>query len=83
MEPFIEIQDAKYLEEYKIYLKFDDGKEKIVDFSNFILNAKHPDIKKYQDIQNFKAFNLEYGDLEWNDYELAFPIYDLYNKSIL
>ena len=26
-------------------------------------------IKKYEDLKLFKKFNLEYGELEWNDRE--------------
>ncbi|HIP30340.1 MAG TPA: DUF2442 domain-containing protein [Sulfurospirillum arcachonense] len=82
MSDFISIENAKYIEDYKIYIKFNDGKENIVDFKNFIEHSSHPDIKKYQDKNLFKNFSLDYGDIEWNDYELAFPIYDLYRGQI-
>jgi hypothetical protein len=83
MNKYIFIETAKYLVNYQIHLKFNDGKERILDFSKFILESKHPDIKKYQDIKLFKKFNLKYGEIEWNDYELVFPIYDLYQGKIL
>ncbi len=67
---------------YKICLKFNDGKEQIIDFSVFIKKSQHPDIKKYQSINEFKKFHLTHGDLEWNDYELVLPIYDLYQGDI-
>jgi hypothetical protein len=82
MIDYLEIENVKYIDHYKLYLKFNDGKENIVDFSNFILNSKHPDIKKYQDIELFKNFNFEYGKIQWNDYELVFPIADLYENKI-
>jgi hypothetical protein len=82
MSDFISIENAKYVEDYKIYLKFNDGKESTVDFREFIEKSNHPDIKKYSDKKLFSKFNLEYGDIEWNDYELAFPIYDLYKGQI-
>jgi hypothetical protein len=82
MIDYLEIENVKYIDHYKLYLKFNDGKENIVDFSNFILNSKHPDIKKYQDIELFKNFNFEYGEIQWNDYELVFPIADLYENNI-
>ena len=78
----LSIEQAKYLEGYKISLKFNDGKESVVDFKEFLYNAKHPDIQKYKDIERFQSFEIDYGDLEWNDYELAFPIADLYNNTI-
>lgn len=78
MKQYISIEQASYVDEYKIHLKFNDGKENTVDFRNFILSSQHPEIKKYQDKNLFKNFNLEYGEIEWNDYDLVFPIYDLY-----
>ena len=82
MSKLISIKKARYINEYKIYLKFNDNKEKILDFKNFIIKSKHPDIKKYKDKNLFKKFNLEYGELQWNDYELVFPINDLYKGKI-
>lgn len=82
MEKTINIKNAKYISEYKISLTFDDKTKKVVDFENFIKKAQHPDIKKYQNLTLFKKFNVNYGDLEWNGYELAFPIYDLYGNNI-
>ena len=77
------IEDAQYLEDYKISLKFNDGAKRVVDFKDFLQKAKHPDIQKYKDIEKFKSFEISYGDLEWNDYELAFPVADLYNNTIV
>ena len=82
MPKLISIEKAKYIDGYKISLLFNDGKENILDFENFIVKSQHPDIKKYLDLKLFKNFNLEYGELEWNDYDLAFPVYDLYKGSI-
>ena len=82
MERYISIEKAKYIDDYKIYLKFNDGKENILDFKRFILSSQHPEIRKYQDKNLFKNFNLEYGEIEWNDYDLAFPIYDLYQGTL-
>ena len=82
MEKYISIEEAKYMDGYKIYMRFNDGKENILDFEDFILKAQHPDIKKYRNIELFKNFNFEHGEIEWNDYDLAFPIYDLYQNDI-
>ena len=82
MYKVISIEKAKYIDDYKIYLLFNDGKKNIIDFKNFIVKSQHPDIQKYKDLNLFKNFNLEYGEIEWNDYDLTFPIYDLYNGTI-
>ena len=39
--------------------------------------------RKFLDINEFKKFKIEYGDLVWNDYEMCFPIIDLYEDNIL
>jgi hypothetical protein len=78
----IKITSAHYISDYKLEINFDDNTRKIVDFASFIDNSQHPDIKKYQEKKRFKNFSLDYGDLHWNDYELAFPIYDLYLGKI-
>ena len=82
MNKVINIEKAKYLNDYKIHFEFNDGVETTVDFENFIFSSAHPDIKKYQNQKLFQKFNLDYGEIEWNDYELAFPIYDLYKGHV-
>jgi len=78
----INIQKAQHLSDYKIILEFNDGKKNTINFKDFITKSQHPDIQKYKDINTFKNFNLQYGEIEWNDYELAFPIDDLYQNTI-
>lgn len=83
MKNLISIESANYISKYKIAFKFSDGNENIVDFECFIKKSLHPDIQKYNDIALFKQFNLAFGDLEWNDYELVFPVSDLYQVSMI
>jgi len=82
MNKVVSIKKANYLDDYKIHFKFNDGVESTVDFEPFIFSSAHPDIKKYQSKKLFKKFNLNHGEIEWNDYELAFPVYDLYKGHI-
>ncbi len=78
----ISISQANYVNDYKISLTFNDGKKIIIDFEGFIKHSQHQDIKKYQDLILFKQFDIRYGDLEWNNYDLSFPIYDLYQNKL-
>ena len=78
----IEINKAEYLQDYKIAFEFSDGINQIVDFEDFLKSAKNPMANKYLDINEFKNFNVEFGDIEWNDFELCFPIWDLHNGKI-
>ncbi|MDH5716796.1 MAG: DUF2442 domain-containing protein [Spirochaetia bacterium] len=79
---FIEITKAEYQSDYKIKLYFSDKKIQIVDFKLFLENSQHPITRKYLDIKTFKDFRVEFGDLVWNDYELCFPVIDLYENVI-
>lgn len=76
----IEITKAEYLNDYRIDLQFSDNKTQIVDFKTFLENAQNPVTRKYLDVNLFRNFKLEYGDLVWHDYELCFPIIDLYEN---
>ncbi len=78
----ISIQEANYLGEYKIRFLFSDGIEKIIDFENFLKNAKNPMTKKYFNKELFQSYSIEYGDIIWNDYEMCFPIWDLHEGQL-
>jgi hypothetical protein len=78
----LKIDSAKYLSDYVIRLKFSDGVNKIVDFKPFLSKSSHPSIKKYLDENKFSNFDLTDGNLNWNDYDLIFPVWDLYNGKI-
>ena len=78
----IEITAAKYLSDYKIEISFNDGSNKIVDFGPFLSKSLHPSIAKYLDSSLFAKFAITDGNLNWNDYDLIFPVGDLYQGSI-
>lgn len=78
----INIVKAEVIGEYQIYLCFDDGDEQTVDFKPFLVQAVHPDIRAYLNTDKFKDFHIEYGELVWGDFDLCFPIVDLYNNQL-
>jgi hypothetical protein len=78
----LKIDSAKYLSDYTIRIKFSDGSERLVDFKPFLSKSLHLAIKKYLDEKMFRNFSLIDGNLNWNDYDLIFPISDLYNGQI-
>jgi hypothetical protein len=78
----LKIDSAKYLSDYAIRIKFSDGNERVVDFKPFLSKTLHPSIKKYLDEKKFSNFLLTDGNLNWNDYDLIFPISDLYSGQI-
>jgi hypothetical protein len=78
----ISITKADYFGEYKIKFLFSDGIERMVDFSNFLKNAKNPMTRRYLDKELFKNYSIDYGDIIWNDYEMCFPIWNLHEGKI-
>ena len=78
----INIVAAETAGNYRLRLTFDDGLEQTVDFKPFLTHARHPDIRVYLDPAKFSAFRIEYGELVWGDYDLCFPIIDLYRNQL-
>ena len=78
----INIVSVKHIDKYLLMIEFDDHTMQHVDFGPFLLRSRHPDIRAYLDPQRFANFRLIYGELVWGDYELNFPIIDLYRNNI-
>ncbi|MBS4099010.1 MAG: DUF2442 domain-containing protein [Sulfuricella sp.] len=81
-QQILSISEAEYLDGYRIRLRFNDGKEQTVDFYPFLGHSSHPAIRAYLDPQRFNSFRIEHGDLVWGDYDLCFPIIDLYRNVL-
>ena len=69
--------------DYCLRLAFSDGQEREVDFLPFLSTARHPALREFLDPARFATYRLEYGDLIWGDYELCFPIADLYDNHLI
>ena len=78
----IRINEAKRLDGYKLQLVFNDQSSQVVDFKPFLSQSLNPFIRKYLAPEEFAKFEVDEGDLEWNDYDLCFPIADLYENRI-
>lgn len=78
----IEITSANYIGDCAIRILFSDGKQKLVDFKPFLENSLHPSIRNYLDEEKFKQFKIIDGNLNWNDYDMIFPIENLYDGKI-
>lgn len=79
----IEITDAKYVRGYTLSLTFSDGKKHDVDFSPFLKSSQHPEVQKYLNQKQFKRYSISNGELMWGDFDLIFPVADLYENSIV
>lgn len=78
----LEIKMVEYIEGYKLRLLFSNNKERLVDFEPFLQKSLNPMIRKYLNLDHFKDFTVRYGDLFWNEYDLCFPIADLYEGQL-
>jgi hypothetical protein len=78
----IQIVSATYIGDYAIRICFSYGSNRLVDFKPFLERSLHPSIRKYLIEGNFKQFKIVKGNLNWNDYDLIFPIDDLYQGQL-
>ncbi len=78
----VTIEKAEYLDDYKIKFNFSDGVTQTIDFGKFLQSARNPMTRKYLNVDEFKKFTIEFGDIIWNDYELCFPIWDLHEGKV-
>ena len=79
---FMEIKSVRYIGDYAIRIFFSDGSDKLVDFKPFLESSVHPSIRKYLDETKFKDYQIVDGNINWNDYDLIFPIEDLIKGKI-
>ena len=76
----MKIVTAKYLDDYKIEIIFDDKKRNVVNFLPAL--KKYATCKKYLDITLFKKFKVDSGNIVWgNNWEMIFKIEDLYENK--
>lgn len=78
----IDVVNATLLKPYQVFITFTDGFKQTVDFEPFLQNSRNPHIRKYLDLSLFADFTVENGDLYWYEYDLCFPIADLYENRI-
>ena len=79
---YIDIKSDRYIGDFAIRIYFSDGVSKLVDFKPFLESSLHPSIRKYLDESKFKEYKIIDGNLNWNDYDMIFPIEDLYQGRV-
>ncbi len=68
----ISIDKAEYKEDYEIELSFSDGVTNVIGFEDFLSESMNPVTTKYLDKKEFSNFQVEFGGLMWNDFEMCF-----------
>ena len=79
----LNIAAAEQVGDYALLLTFGDGTVQTVDFKPFLSLSRHPSIRAYLDPARFSTFRIEYGELIWGDYDLCFPIANLYRNRLM
>jgi len=76
------LTSAKYIDDYKVELIFDDKKINVINFLPVI--KSNPVCKKYLDVTEFKKFKLEQGNIVWGrNWDMIFTIESLYNNTLI
>lgn len=78
----VSVSKAKMVGDYVLRIFFSDGARGDVDFGPFLTSSTNPMIRKYLDLDLFQSFTVQNGDLFWNEYDLCFPVADLYENTI-
>jgi Protein of unknown function (DUF2442) len=78
----LSIQNVKSIGDFKLQIHFNDGSHKVIDFESFLNQSHHPAIRVFLQHDRFNNYRIEHGDLVWGDYDLCFPIADLYYDRI-
>jgi hypothetical protein len=78
----IAVESAEYLGDFTIRITFSDSITHSVDFKIFLESSSHPAIRKYLNEDQFKQYEIKDGNLNWNNYELIFPLADLYSGKL-
>ena len=76
---YFNVIDAVYIGEYRIDLKFKNGKTGIVNLAEYISNGEI--FKPLRSLENFKKFSVDYGTLTWNNGEIDIAPETLYEKA--
>ena len=78
-----QIKSAVYQGDYTIQVVFNDGVQKLVHFKSFLEASYHSAIRKYLDESKFMEFKIIDGNLNWNGFDLIFPIFDVNEDKII
>ncbi len=78
----INVVSANQVGDYSLKIAFDDSTVQTVDFGPFFKRSRHPAVRAYLEPDRFATFHIAYGELIWGEYDLCFPVIDLYRNCI-
>ena len=71
------------IDKYRLRIRFSDEQITDVDFEPFLEASKHPQIRKFLNVELFDSYRIEWGNLVWGEYDLCFPLESLYENSLV
>ena len=74
---------AEVVAPHTLRIAFTTGQQCTVDFGPFLRRAAHPAIQAYLQEERFRQFTIVNGNVNWNDYDLIFPVSALFTGEIL
>lgn len=78
----LSVKSATHKTGHILEIVFSDGHVELVDFSKFIFTSGHPDYDKYKSINEFLKFDIINGNINWDDYQMIFPVEDIYHNRL-
>ncbi|MBQ3580243.1 MAG: DUF2442 domain-containing protein [Bacteroidales bacterium] len=75
---FLKVVSAEYVRDYTLRLVFNDGTEKLVDFTPMMQKGI---CRKLQDLDYFRSFRLDPFTVDWNN-EIGFAPEALYERGV-
>ena len=78
----VEIVSVALVEAHSLRLRFSDGAVQVIRFAPFLNRSTNLHIRKYLDPDLFTRYTFADGDLYWDDYDLCFPLADLYRGCL-
>jgi hypothetical protein len=79
----LQVSRAEYLDGYRLRISFNDSKSQIVDFGNFMNDQATGYLEKYRQLENFKKFKIDNGNVVWGkNWDLIFPVDQLYKGHV-
>jgi hypothetical protein len=63
----LEVSSAKYIKDYQIHLKFNNGHETIVNLEEILLNEKRRIFRPLLDKEYFKNFSICFNTICWEN----------------
>ena len=73
---------AEVVAPHTLRIAFTTGEQRTVDFGPFLRRATHPSIQAYLEKEKFCQFAIVNGNVNWNDYDLIFPLAALHDGAI-